>query len=98
MNQYILFMYNDSLAMTPVGPAYEAEQTALNVVPEGVPYKIVSGEDLPEMKYFAAWEVDFSEPDGVGISMSEYAERYLPQAAPATPAHVPPSPPEIVEE
>jgi len=36
-------------------------------VPSGVPYKIVSEDQIPTDRSFRnAWEVDFSEPDGYG--------------------------------
>jgi hypothetical protein len=41
-------------------------EIALKDVPEGVPYKIISVNDLPDRSNRDAWEVDFSEPDGYG--------------------------------
>lgn len=37
-------------------------------VPAGVPYLIVSEDDIPSDRTFrGAWEADFSNPDGYGI-------------------------------
>ena len=37
-------------------------------VPAGVPYLIVSEDDIPSDRTFRnAWEADFSSPDGYGI-------------------------------
>ena len=37
-------------------------------VPAGVPYLIVSEDDIPSDRTFRnAWEADFSNPDGYGI-------------------------------
>jgi hypothetical protein len=44
------------------------EQIARKDVPAGVPYRIVTIDDLPPDRDFRnAWEADFSEPDGYGI-------------------------------
>lgn len=43
------------------------EQIALKDVPTGTPYKIIDTSDVPADRTFrAAWEADFSEPDGYG--------------------------------
>lgn len=42
------------------------EQIAVKDVPEGVPYKIISVDDLPDRATRDAWTADFSEPDGYG--------------------------------
>lgn len=44
------------------------EEVARKDVPAGVPYKIVTLEDLPSDREFRnAWEADMSNPDGYGI-------------------------------
>ena len=42
-------------------------------VPAGVPYLIVSADDIPTDRTFRdAWEADFSNPDGYGIGADAY--------------------------
>ena len=42
-------------------------------VPAGVPYLIVSEDDIPSDRTFRnAWEADFSNPDGYGIGAEAY--------------------------
>jgi len=42
-------------------------------VPAGVPYLIVSEDDIPSDRTFrGAWEADFSNPDGYGIGADAY--------------------------
>lgn len=44
------------------------EQIAKKDVPAGVPYKIVDAESIPSDRTFrAAWEADFTNPDGMGV-------------------------------
>lgn len=51
----------------PTG-ALPVEQVARKDVPAGLPYLFVAPEQVPEdHTFFAAWEADFSEPDGYGI-------------------------------
>lgn len=43
------------------------EQIAFKDVPQGVPYKIINTDEIPtDRTYRAAWEYDFSLPDGHG--------------------------------
>lgn len=53
-------------------PAYNETFTLQDVaqkdVPVGKPYLIVPASEIPaDPTYQAAWEVDFSEPDGIGL-------------------------------
>lgn len=42
-------------------------------VPAGIPYLIVSEDDIPSDRTFRnAWEADFSNPDGYGIGADAY--------------------------
>jgi len=42
-------------------------------VPAGIPYLIVSEDDIPSDRTFrGAWEADFSNPDGYGIGADAY--------------------------
>ncbi len=44
------------------------EEVAKKDVPAGVPYLFLDVTDIPSDRIFrAAWEADFSEPDGYGI-------------------------------
>ena len=44
------------------------EDVAQKDVPAGIPYLIVSEDDIPSDRTFRdAWEADFSNPDGYGI-------------------------------
>ncbi len=49
-------------------------------VPAGLPYWIVSVDDIPESRVFrSAWEIDesFGEPDGFGGESNEFDEDLL---------------------
>ena len=49
------------------------EEVAQKDVPAGVPYLIVSEDDIPSDRTFrGAWEADFSNPDGYGIGADAY--------------------------
>lgn len=46
-------------------------------VPNGVPYRIIYKDQLPEdMRFFGAWRADFSEPDGHGIGAEAWHRQY----------------------
>ena len=55
-------------------------------VPAGVPYLIVTEDDIPSDRTFrAAWEADFSNPDGYGIGPDAwFAEKAAAEAAEQT--------------
>jgi len=63
------------------------EQIALKDVPEGLPYLIVNVEDVPTDRTFrAAWEADFTNPDGYGIGHDAwFAEQPANPPPPAIP-------------
>lgn len=44
-------------------------------VPTGIPFIIVSPEELPTEPQ-ETWEVDLSNPDGYGLSRSEFVAKY----------------------
>jgi hypothetical protein len=45
----------------------EAAAHARQIVPDGVPFRILDEGDIPsDRTYRDAWEADFSEPDGYG--------------------------------
>lgn len=70
MNQRILYP-NDNGGISIIIPAdceIMIEEIARKDVPAGTPYKIVDVSDVPTDRIFrAAWEADFTEPDGYGI-------------------------------
>lgn len=57
------------------------EDVAAKDVPSGVPYKIVEvTEILSDRTFRAAWEADFSDPDGYGIGADAwFAAHYQPE-------------------
>ena len=56
-------------------------------VPAGVPYLIVSEDDIPSDRTFrGAWEADFSNPDGYGIGADAwFAAKAAAEAAEEAP-------------
>ena len=44
-------------------------------VPSGIPFIMVSPEELPNESQ-ETWEVDFSQPDGYGLSKDEFISKY----------------------
>lgn len=69
MKQYILFLHEGKPQFCVPTGELSIEETARKDGPAGAPYLIVSEDQLPEggLEYFAAWEVDFSKPDGHSI-------------------------------
>jgi hypothetical protein len=72
INKRILYINNGNLSiLIPAPEALETmsiEDIAKKDVPNGVPYKIVTVNDLPTDREFRdAWEADMSNPDGFGI-------------------------------
>jgi hypothetical protein len=46
---------------------------AIKDVPYGVPFKIVASSEVPDdMTFFAAWQADFSNPDGYGLGAQRW--------------------------
>jgi hypothetical protein len=83
MAQIIIYPREGSLAIVyPVPCGLTVNEIARKDVPAGVPYRIINREDLPEdPTYRAAWNADFSNPDGHGIGHDAWFEE---QAAPPT--------------
>lgn len=49
------------------------EDVAQKDVPAGIPYLIVDADDVPSDRTFrAAWETNFSTPDGYGLGADSY--------------------------
>lgn len=70
MNQRIIYP-NDEGGVSIIVPSPNCEltieQIAQKDVASGKPYRIVSTDDIPSDRTFrAAWEADFSQPDGYG--------------------------------
>lgn len=74
MTQAIIYPQdNGNIALVMPTGELPIEDVALKDVPAGVPYLIVDSADVPEdHTFFAAWEADFSNPDGYGIGADSY--------------------------
>lgn len=76
-NERIIYPNQDGgiAVIVPSGDVPTIE-VARKDVPEGVPYLIISKDDLPPDRMFrGAWESDFSSPDGYGVGHDAwYAE------------------------
>jgi hypothetical protein len=48
------------------------EEIARRDVPPGLPYIFVDQTELPTSEFYDAWEIDFDEPDGYGIGVSQW--------------------------
>jgi len=91
MNQRIIYQNNEGgvSILIPTGEL-AIEEVARKDVPAGVPYKIVDVADIPEDRTFRnAWEVEITEPDGVGIGADAwFAEQAEIKAAEEAAAEV----------
>lgn len=81
MDKRVIYATDDG-GVAIIVPAPECELTieeiAAKDVPAGKDYKIVNTTDIPSDRMFrSAWEVEISEPDGVGIG----AEAWFAQQA-----------------
>jgi len=66
---------NESGGVAVIIPTGELpiEDVAQKDVPAGIPYLIVTIDDVPFDRTFRdAWEADFSNPDGYGIGADAY--------------------------
>jgi hypothetical protein len=72
--KYVIYPKPDGgIYMLIPSQEWNVNDVALKDVPIGVPYKIVDSSQFPpHFEFFAAWEVDFSEPDGHGIGENEF--------------------------
>lgn len=78
MSQIIIFP-NDTGGVALCTPVPECGiplfEIARKDVPAGRPFRIVNREDIPENDlFFAAFEADFSTPDGYGIGADAWFE------------------------
>lgn len=75
MNQVIVFKFNESLCIVYPSGALSVQDTALKDVPNGIPFKIINTDQLPQDRTFRdAWDMDMSNPDGVGQGPSLVGE------------------------
>jgi hypothetical protein len=86
-NQRIIFQ-NAEGGVSVIIPTGELpiEDVCQKDVPAGVPYLIVSENDIPSDRTFrGAWEADFSNPDGYGIGADAwFAAKAAAEAAEQT--------------
>lgn len=63
-----LIIHPNEISITILVPTGEIpiEEVAKKDVPLNVPYLFISENDIPDLEFHAAFEVDFSNPDGVG--------------------------------
>lgn len=64
-------IYPNNITVSIIVPTNENtlsfQEIASKCVPDGLPYKIIDSNDLPEDRIFRnAWTFDFSNPDGFG--------------------------------
>lgn len=67
----VIVFTNESGGVSVCTPAIECglpiEEIALKDVPHGAAYKIIDDSELPaDNIFFAAWELDATNPDGIG--------------------------------
>jgi hypothetical protein len=76
MNQTIVYPKESNDGVVLLYPNLECgltfEEIARKDVPAGLPYIIVSNENLPDYTFFDAFEADFSNPDGYGIGQEAW--------------------------
>ncbi len=77
MAQVIVYQDDDGTASV-VFPTNDLpiEEVAKKDVPAGKPYLVMDGATLPDWQFQAAWVVDFSKPDGVGLGHDAWAAQY----------------------
>lgn len=76
-------VYNDpqhGLCLLTPAPSclqkYSLEEIADKDVPAGLPYKIVHKDELPDLWFIEAWEIDDAElTDGEGADRTEFLEQ-----------------------
>lgn len=63
----IIYPNNNTISIVVPINQNNIETIAKKDVPNGLPYKIIHINDIPEDRTFRnAWVVDFSQPDGYG--------------------------------
>ncbi len=79
----IIYPLGEGVAVVIPTDALSIDEVARKDVPAGVPYLIIDTTDIPVDRTFrAAWEADFSTPDGYGIGVEAwFAEQAAKEAA-----------------
>lgn len=82
MSQIIIYPKEDTISiifpLTECG--FSVEEIAQKDVPENIPYLIIEDSQLPNDRTFRnAWQADFSNPDGYGISDAEWLNLHPPK-------------------
>jgi len=73
MNKILYLNSEGSICILHATGELPIEDVCQKDVPAGVPYLIVSEDDVPSDRTFRnAWEADFSNPDGYGIGADAY--------------------------
>ena len=73
----MIILYNDNgiRILNPVLKDLDIIILGEKDVPSGKPFIVVKPEELPNEPQ-ETWEVDFSEPDGYGLSKNEFISKY----------------------
>ena len=82
--QCIIYPTDEGIAVIHPAPAcdYSIENIARKDVPQGVPFRFIDAAELPADRLFrAAWDADFSIPDGFGDAAGWWAEEEARVAA-----------------
>jgi len=72
---FIIYPNGNGISVIWPAPGWDINEVAKKDVPAGVPFKIISSDDLPASReYRDAWDHDFSDNDGVGIGQEAWFE------------------------
>ena len=77
----IIYPTADGIAVIIPTGELPIEEVAAKDVPAGTPYRLIESSDLPSDRNFrAAWDADFTNPDGYGIgAVAWFAQQENPQ-------------------
>ena len=77
----IIYPTADGIAVIIPTGELPIEEVAAKDVPAGTPYRFIDSDDLPRDRDFrAAWDADFTDPDGYGIgAVAWFAQQETPQ-------------------
>lgn len=77
----IVYPTADGIAVIIPTGELSIEDVAAKDVPAGTPYRFIDSDDLPQDRDFrAAWDADFTDPDGYGIgAVAWFAQQETPQ-------------------
>lgn len=75
MKKIVVYQNSDGF-LTLIHPdlsSISAYECGRKCTPSGVPFKIFTGEQIPnDTTFIDAWEADFSSPDGLGIGVDAW--------------------------